>query len=234
MTESMLIERPRALPRTPVVVCVDDDPNVLAALRRALIREPYEFLATASPEEALDWIGRREVRLVISDLRMPGMSGADLLDTVRSRYPSVGRMLLTAYPSSARIIRSMREGVQELLPKPWDDRELKTAIRGLLEEPERTAPPDARLVIPIDCRGVTPDEALLAVDDALRSMGRMPWGCDIHLENLPLLQGSTSGLLIGLGRLLADSGVRASVADDTGLARAFLDAMGAMSPRGLR
>jgi CheY-like chemotaxis protein len=211
---------------------VDDDPKVLSSLRRALAREPMEILTTDSSEQALEWLGRREIRLVVSDLRMPGMNGADLLETVHRRYPSVSRMMLTAYPSSARILRSMKEGVQELITKPWDDRDLKAAIRGLLDSPLPEAP-DARLVIPIDCRGMTPDEALLAVDDGLRSMGKMRWSCDIHLENLPLLQGSASRLLIGMGRLLADLGVRASVDEATGLARAFLDAVGGMSPRGL-
>ncbi len=230
MAKSMVAERPRVLPRTPVVVCVDDDPNVLSALRRALAREPFELLLTDAPGQALAWVADRDVRLVIADLRMPGMSGADLLEEVRGLRPSVSRLMLTAFPLSARIIRSMREGVQELLSKPWDDAEIKAAIRGLIDEPAPPGPPDARLVIPVDCRGLTPDEALLAVDDALRSMGRTSWACDLHLENLPLLQGSASRLLTGIGRLLVESGIRASVTESSGLARAFLDAVAGMPP----
>jgi DNA-binding NtrC family response regulator len=112
-----------------VVVCVDDDPQILAALRRLLRREPYELVTTESAQQMMEWIGREEVALVVADLRMPDVTGTDLLDVVRQRSPATARMLLTAWPERD----AMRHpAVQVLLCKPWDDDELKGTVRWML------------------------------------------------------------------------------------------------------
>ena len=111
----------------PVVVCVDDDPQVLSAVQRLLRREPYELLTTEKPETALRWLVERGVGLLITDLRMPDMDGSDLVKVVEERFPETASLILTGYPDLA----PTRTGPR-LIAKPWDDAELKDAIRALL------------------------------------------------------------------------------------------------------
>ena len=78
-----------------VVVCVDDEPAILASLRRLLRNEPYVFLTTENPEEAMAWVVERKARVVIADQRMPSMSGLQLLEMVQACAPDTVRVMLT-------------------------------------------------------------------------------------------------------------------------------------------
>ncbi len=123
-----------ALRERHVVVFVDDDPGALGALERLLRREPYEILCTARPEEALDWIERRPVSLIVADQRMPGMPGTELLDEVWRRRPSTARVVLTGYPESVVRWPGTGSAVQQTWIKPWDDEGMRRTIRRILRE----------------------------------------------------------------------------------------------------
>lgn len=110
---------------------------MLSALHRLLRREPYELLTTADPREALAWTETRDVSLVLSDYRMPGMDGVDLLLAVQERSPLTARLLLTAYPGEARVLETSRQDLFGLAAKPWDADALKREIRGRLDERRR-------------------------------------------------------------------------------------------------
>jgi DNA-binding NtrC family response regulator len=129
----------------PLVVLVDDDPAVLAALRRLLRHERCELLATERAGEALDWVTRREVRLVVADQRMPGMTGTELLKQVALRSSRTARILLTAYPGQTVKLTSLEEGIFHLFYKPWNDETLKRTIRRLLEGKRAERPPSETL-----------------------------------------------------------------------------------------
>src|ERR1051326_2049510 len=77
----------RANPRKPLLVCVDDDPEILRALRRVFRTEPWEVLTTEHPAQVLQWICDRQVDLIIADQRMPDMNGSDLLEVVQDYSP---------------------------------------------------------------------------------------------------------------------------------------------------
>ncbi|HLF92936.1 MAG TPA: response regulator, partial [Planctomycetota bacterium] len=111
-----------------VVVCVDDEPAILAALRRALRREPYEILTTELPERALHWVHTRDVSLVITDQRMPGMQGTELLEEVCRSSPSTARIILTAYPGSTAAVPGLRHRAECMISKPWDGGMLRRVI----------------------------------------------------------------------------------------------------------
>lgn len=115
-----------------LVVCVDDEPAILGALRRALRSEPYRLLTTGSPAIVLEWIGSRDVDVLISDHRMPGMAGAELLQEVRRRSPDTARVMLTAYPEEVFRTRGIRADADCLIGKPWDGDLLKRTVRQLL------------------------------------------------------------------------------------------------------
>ena len=123
----------------PLVLAVDDDPSVLSALALVLSKEPYEFIATADPDQALELIRTRDVSLVLADYRMPALSGTGLLQVVKATSPSTIRVMLTAYPRSTWVLRAWEmELMEDVLEKPWDNDELRRAIRTRLfgaEEP---------------------------------------------------------------------------------------------------
>ena len=117
-----------------MVVLVDDDPQVLAALHRSLQREPYLVLSTSRPREALRWVEALDVSAVVSDERMPEMTGNELLGRISDRSPETARILLTAFGTSAA---RRPHSIECMIAKPWDDGMLKRALREFL--PERAA-----------------------------------------------------------------------------------------------
>jgi response regulator RpfG family c-di-GMP phosphodiesterase len=119
-----------------VVVCVDDEPAILSALKRSLRAEPYEILTTDSPEHALRWVGTRDVSLIITDQRMPRMEGTELLEEISKRSPSTARIILTAYPGDAVGTPGLRQWTECMISKPWDNRMLRKTIRQLLGDRE--------------------------------------------------------------------------------------------------
>ncbi|MDZ7337820.1 MAG: response regulator [candidate division KSB1 bacterium] len=117
------------------VLFVDDEPHVLAALRRALHREPYQVLCASSGTEALRLMAETPVDAVISDEQMPGMSGSELLAEVRRRYPETVRMMLTGNATLSTAIRAINDGeVYRFFTKPCNELDLATTIRHALEQ----------------------------------------------------------------------------------------------------
>ncbi len=113
----------------PVILVVDDDPQVLAALRRDLrgrYRDEYSILSTESGEEALATARElkargEELAFVLSDQRMPGMLGVELLAKAMEFYPLARRVLLTAYSDIDAVVRGINEAhLDHYLSKPWD------------------------------------------------------------------------------------------------------------------
>ncbi|HLY10171.1 MAG TPA: PAS domain S-box protein [Planctomycetota bacterium] len=120
--------------RAPTVVIVDDQPEVLVSLRRVFRDERFDLATFSSPAEALEWMGKHPVDLIIADERMPEMRGSDLLETIRGRSPSTIRVILTGYPGSATVGYGLSHGVDWLISKPWNDDALRLTLRQLLEE----------------------------------------------------------------------------------------------------
>ena len=87
-------------PRVPLLLLVDDEPRILSALRRSLRREPYEILTAETCAEALRLVDAHPVDLVLSDHKMPGTTGLQLLAQIAARRPQVIRMLITGWPGA--------------------------------------------------------------------------------------------------------------------------------------
>ena len=124
----------------PLVVCVDDEPQILSALGRVLRAEPYEVRATTDPEEALDWVRTQDVSVLVADYRMPLMSGTTLLQLAKASSPRTARMMLTGYPGESLVLAAGEAGLMHLVGKPWNDEALKAKIRKLLSRQEEEAP----------------------------------------------------------------------------------------------
>jgi len=120
------------LNRGPVVLCVDDEPGVLNALRRSLSNERCDVITAGSPDEALAWFDEVQVHLVIADQQMPGMTGSELLNYVRKRSPRTARALLTGHRTASVVRLGLEAGADTFFYKPWDERYLVDTVRWIL------------------------------------------------------------------------------------------------------
>lgn len=118
-----------AAPGRPAVLVVDDETRILSALQRSLRREGFELLLVETPRAALDLLARREIDVLISDYKMPGMSGLDLIARATAIRPRIACILLTGWTEDVPRDEMLRLGVRAMLPKPWDDAELKRVVR---------------------------------------------------------------------------------------------------------
>ena len=117
------------------ILCVDDEQNILQALKRLLRREGYRMLTAGSGQDALELLKNEEVHLIVSDQRMPEMSGTEFLAQVKERYPDVLRIILTGYTDVDSITESINKGhIYKFFLKPWNDHTLKLEIRQALEQ----------------------------------------------------------------------------------------------------
>ena len=120
-----------ALHPTTVVV-VDDDAQILSAMKRIFRDEPYELLTTQDPYEAWTWIKTRPVDVVIADEFMPAMSGTELLDATRRQSPASARVVITGYPNTTVADRALQQGVHLFLVKPWEDQAIRDSVKKVL------------------------------------------------------------------------------------------------------
>jgi response regulator RpfG family c-di-GMP phosphodiesterase len=113
---------------------VDDEPNILSSLRRLFRPLGYRVLTAESGEEGLRVLAEERVDLVISDMRMPQMNGAQFLEQVRERSPYTIRMLLTGYADIASTIEAINKGqIFRYLAKPWEDNDIVLSVRHAVE-----------------------------------------------------------------------------------------------------
>lgn len=116
----------------PVLLIVDDEVHILSAMRRVLRREGYEIVTAAGPFEALALVEDRAIDVVLSDQMMPGMCGVDLLAEIGRRQPRAARLLITGWTEEIASDELAQLGIQGPLTKPWEDAELKEALRKAL------------------------------------------------------------------------------------------------------
>ena len=117
------------------VLFVDDDEAILRSLERGLIDEPYNKLFTKSCKEALEILRREEVHVIVTDIRMPEMSGLELLRIIKKEYPHIIGMVLSGYSEDAALQTAIGQGeIFTLIPKPWKLRgNFETFVRWAIE-----------------------------------------------------------------------------------------------------
>lgn len=112
----------------PCVLCVDDEPRILFALK-ALLRSQYEVLTANDGAAALEIMRQRPVNVLISDQRMPNMTGVEVLREAKHIQPQAIRLLLTGYSDLNAIIASINEGeIFRFINKPWINEELRAIV----------------------------------------------------------------------------------------------------------
>ncbi|AKU12244.1 response regulator receiver modulated diguanylate cyclase/phosphodiesterase with PAS/PAC sensor(s) [Azoarcus sp. CIB] len=129
------LSAPLAQDARETILLVDDESSILSALRRTLRREGYEILVAGSAEEGLSMLAKHPVQVIVSDQRMPGMSGTEFLSRVKVLYPRTVRMVLSGYSEISAVTDAINRGaIYRFLSKPWDDELLKDEVRGALRE----------------------------------------------------------------------------------------------------
>ena len=112
------------------LLLVDDEENIVAALRRLLRTEGWLVLSATSAEQALQLMARHEVDVILTDQRMPGMTGVELLRRTKELYPATIRLVLSGYTELQSITDAINEGaIYKFLAKPWDDEQLRAHLR---------------------------------------------------------------------------------------------------------
>ncbi|MDE0910137.1 MAG: response regulator [Myxococcota bacterium] len=112
------------------VLFLDDEPNILKAIQRLLRNEPMRVLTATDPNEALDILRETPTQVVVTDQRMPSMSGVDFLSAVRDQHADVVRIMLTGYTEMNIAVEAINKGeIYRLITKPWNDDELRSTLR---------------------------------------------------------------------------------------------------------
>lgn len=116
------------------LLLVDDEENILNALYRIFRDDPtYEIITAHNAQDALAKIAHLTVDIVISDQRMPGMGGAELLHEIRNKYPDCIRFLLSGYADVEAIISAINEGdIYRFIKKPWNNDDLKALVKNAI------------------------------------------------------------------------------------------------------
>jgi CheY-like chemotaxis protein len=116
--------------RRRCLLLVDDEANILSALRRLLRPDGYEILSAGCGEQGLELLARQPVDVIISDQRMPGLSGADFLRQARILRPDTIRIMLSGYTELQSVTDAVNEGaIYKFLTKPWNDDHLRAHLR---------------------------------------------------------------------------------------------------------
>ncbi|MCU0579370.1 MAG: response regulator [Desulfobacterota bacterium] len=121
------------------LLVIDDEPDMLVLLRMILAeRGRYEVVTTPNPLELEHILRDQEIHLVITDWRMPGRSGAEVLETVHGQDPDLPVIVITAYDSPENAGEAQKKGAFDYLPKPFrKDRILAAVEKGLAAYTEK-------------------------------------------------------------------------------------------------
>ncbi|SNY51415.1 PAS domain S-box-containing protein/diguanylate cyclase (GGDEF) domain-containing protein [Arsukibacterium tuosuense] len=124
------IIRPAIIDDARTILLVDDEENILSALTRSLRREGYHILSCTSAMQAFEVLALNQVQVIVSDQRMPGMSGTEFLSQVKDMYPDTIRIVLSGYTDLKSVTEAINKGaIYKFMTKPWQEDELRQEIK---------------------------------------------------------------------------------------------------------
>ncbi len=151
-----------------LVWIVDDDKSIRWVLEKALAREDIAFKSFSSAQDALAALDTSPPQVVVSDIRMPGASGLELLQEIKLRHPKLPVIIMTAYSDLESAVSAFQGGAFEYLPKPFDVDQAIALIRRALEESQRQEGPAASVEAVPEILGQAP-----AMQEVFRAIGRL-------------------------------------------------------------
>ncbi|MDX1721530.1 MAG: EAL domain-containing protein [Pseudomonas sp.] len=121
--------------QTQTLLLLDDEENILRALARVLRRDGYKILMATCARDAFELLAKHDVQVILSDQRMPEMSGTEFLSRVKDLYPNTIRIVLSGYTDLKSVTDAINQGaIYKFLTKPWDDDELRQNIAQSFRE----------------------------------------------------------------------------------------------------
>jgi len=147
---------------------VDDDRSIRWVIEKALSREGIAFNSFSSAQDALDALSDDSPEVLVSDIRMPGLSGLELLNAVKQRHPAVPVIVMTAYSDLDSAVAAFQGGAYEYLPKPFDVDQAVELIRRALDESRRETQAVETVFEPKEILGQAP-----AMQEVFRAIGRL-------------------------------------------------------------
>lgn len=116
--------QPEHLPRT--LLLVDDEANIISSLKRLLRADGYQIMTASSGQQGLDILAQHNIDVIVSDQRMPGMTGVEFLRKAKEIRPDSVRIVLSGYTELDSVVSAVNEGaIYKFLMKPWDDAQLR-------------------------------------------------------------------------------------------------------------
>jgi two-component system nitrogen regulation response regulator GlnG len=147
---------------------VDDDQSIRFVLEKALTREQFSVRVFSNPRDVLAALDDDQPQVLVSDIRMPGGTGIDLLGQVKTRFPGLPVIIMTAYSDLDSAVSAFQGGAFEYLPKPFDVTKAVDLIRRAVDESLREAVRDVGLAQMPEMLGQAP-----AMQDVFRAIGRL-------------------------------------------------------------
>ncbi len=136
MSETPASPIPQAAPEaSATLLFVDDEANILSSLKRLFRPQGYRIFTAESGAQGLEIMARETIDLVISDMRMPEMNGAQFLERVREGWPEPVRILLTGYAEIGATIEAINKGhIYRYISKPWEDNDITLIVKHALQQ----------------------------------------------------------------------------------------------------
>ncbi len=147
---------------------IDDDKSIRWVIEKALSREGIVFKSFSTAAEGMDALDLDEPQVVISDIRMPGASGLDFMQRLKTKLPATPIIIMTAYSDLESAVAAFQGGAFEYLPKPFDVDHAVELIRRAIDESMREAPPDEATTPAPEILGSAP-----TMQEVFRAIGRL-------------------------------------------------------------
>jgi len=160
----------------PHILVMDDEVSVAKGLEMILTDEGYEVDLALTGRDALQVFGKKEIDLLVADLRLPDIDGMDVIRTVKEQRPQTGVVVITGYASVNSAVESMRWGAFDYLPKPFTDDQIKTSVgEALREKREKQAETST-------ARAESEEEKLIQRREVIRILNRTAEDADFWKE----------------------------------------------------
>lgn len=121
------------MPQRTNILIIDDEPQVCGSVRKVLLKENYNVDMAFSGQEALEKIKEKSYNVAVIDIKMPGMSGMELLRILRKDYPALKPIIMTGYSTIETAVEAVKLGALDYIPKPFTPNKIRATVKKALE-----------------------------------------------------------------------------------------------------